>query len=378
MDWKKYLEKIYYDPKHPASYSSPKKLLKAIRAEGRWDISFGKIKKWLSSQDTYTSHHPSRKRFKRNVVHVDGIDEQWDMDLMDMTYVSKHNDGYQFILVAIDIFSRYGWAVAIKSKKANDVLKGIEEIFDSTGRRPRTIRMDKGSEFVNAKVKTFLEGDKILHSVTQNEVKANYVERWIKTIKGRLSRYFQEKNTFAYLKILPDIVNSYNTYHRLIKRTPASVTEQNQLDLWQQMYVKPYVTKNKVAKKKVAKKKKKKKNPFRYKVGDTVRISHLRNVFTREYDQKWTGEVFTITRRLLRNDIPIYKVKDYSGEDIRGTFYQPELQKVDFDESNSFKIEKIVGRRGRGKNKQLKKRWVGWPKKYDQWLPETAIQRLGK
>ena len=55
-------------------------------------------------------------------------------------------------------------------------MKGIEEIFDSTGRRPRTIRTDKGSEFVNAKVKTFLEGDKILHSVTQNEVKANYVE----------------------------------------------------------------------------------------------------------------------------------------------------------------------------------------------------------
>ena len=105
MDWKKYLEKIYYDPKHPASYSIPKKLLKAIRAEGKRDISFGKIKKWLSSQDTHTSHHPSRKRFKRNVVHVDGIDEQWDMDLMDMTYVSKHNDGYQFILVAIDIFS---------------------------------------------------------------------------------------------------------------------------------------------------------------------------------------------------------------------------------------------------------------------------------
>ena len=82
--------------------------------------------------------------------------------------------------------------------------------------------------------------------------------------------------------------------------------------------------------------------------------------------------------RLLRKDIPVYKVKDYSGEDIRGTFYQPELQKVDFDENNSFKIEKIVGRRGRGKNKQLKIRWVGWPKKYDQWLPETAIQRLGK
>ena len=214
MDWTKYLERIYYDPKHPASYSSPYKLLKAIRAEGKWDISLGKIKKWLSGQDTYTMHRPSRKKFTRNKVVVDAMDELWDMDLIDMSYVSKYNDGYLFILVIVDIFSRYAWAVPIKSKKAVDVLRGLHLLFDSTERRPITIRSDKGSEFVNKTVARFFEDNSILHSVTQNEVKANYVERWIKTLKGRLSRYFQDKNTFAYLKILPDIVNSYNhTYH---------------------------------------------------------------------------------------------------------------------------------------------------------------------
>ena len=142
------------------------------------------------------------------------------------------------------------------------------------------------------------------------------------------------------------------------------------------MYVEPYITKKKVAKKKVVKKKKEKKNPFRYKVGDTVRISHLRNVFTREYDQKWTGEVFTITRRLLRNDIPVSKVKDYSGEDIRGTFNQPELQRVDFDSEKSFKIEKVVKKRGRGKNEEFLVRWKNWPKKYDSWVKSAEIEEL--
>ena len=364
------MERIYYDPKHPASYSSPKKLLKAIRAEGNRDISLGKIKKWLSGQDTYTMHRPSRKKFTRNKVVVDAMDELWDMDLIDMTYMSKYNDGYLFILAIVDIFSRYAWAVPIKSKKAVDVLSGLHLLFDSTERRPITIRSDKGSEFVNKTVARFFEDNVILHSVTQNEVKANYVERWIKTLKGRLSRYFQDKNTFAYLKILPDIVNSYNhTYHRSIKRTPASVTEQNQLDLWQQMYVEPYIPKKKVVKKE-------KKNSFRYKVGDTVRISHLRNVFTREYDQKWTGGVFTITSRLMRNDIPVYKVKDYAGEDIRGTFYQPELQRVDLDSKKSFKIEKVLKKRGRGKNEEFLIRWKIWPKKYDSWVKSSEIEEL--
>ena len=228
------------------------------------------------------------------------------------------------------------------------MLRGLHLLFDSTERRPITIRSDKGSEFVNKTVARFFEDNAILHSVTQNEVKANYVERWIKTLKGRFSGYFLDKNTFAYQKILLDVVNSYNhTYHRSIKRTPAGVTEQNQLDLWQQMYVEPYVPKV------VKKEKSKTKHPFRYKVGDTVRISHLRNVFTREYNQKWTGEVFTITRRLLRNDIPVYKVKDYSGEDIRGTFYQPELQRVDLDSKQSFKIETVLRKRGRGKHEEF-------------------------
>lgn len=384
MRWEEYLKAIYYDPKHAGSYSSPKKLWRVVRAGGKFVVSLNKIKKWLSRQDTYTMHRPSRKRFKRNIIVVDGMDELWDMDLMDMNNVSQYNDGYRFVLVAIDVFSRYGWAIPIESKKADDVVKGLRGIFDSTTRRPATVRTDKGSEYVNAKVKHFFAKNNVHFTTTQNEVKANYVERWIKTIKGRLSRYFQENDTFDYLKILPDVVNSYNnTYHRSIKKTPASVNKGNELDLWQQLYVEPHIGK-KVASKKAAskkksikrKKKKKPKDPLRYKIGDAVRISHLRNVFTREYDQKWTGEVFTITQRLLRNGIPVYRVKDYGGDNIKGTFYQPELQKVDFDEDKAFKIEKIVKTRGKGKKKEHLVLWKNWPKKYQSWVKSSDLESL--
>ncbi len=174
------------------------------------------------------------------------------------------------------------------------------------------------------------------------------------------------------MKVLNDFIDSYNhTYHRSIKRTPASVNEKNELDLWQQLYVEPYIPK--LPKKKTERKKKRKKKPFKYKIKDTVRISHLRNVFTREYDQKWTGEVFTITHRLLRNGIPVYRVKDYSGERITGTFYEQELQGVDFDPDKIFKIEKVLETKGRGQHKQYLVHWKNWPKKYDSWVKNVHI-----
>ena len=69
---------------------------------------------------------------------------------------------------------------------------------------------------------------------------------------------------------------------------------------------------------------------------------------------------------------------DFLNTNIEGIFYQNELQNIEFDPDQAFKVEKIADRRGRGRNKQVKVRWLGWPTKYDQWLPETAIQMMGR
>jgi hypothetical protein len=81
-------------------------------------------------------------------------------------------------------------------------------------------------------------------------------------------------------------------------------------------------------------------------VGDKVRISEISSNFDREYDQKWSGEISIVFRRSLRNSISVYKLKDFNDEAIAGTFYQPELQKVDAREEDTFKIEKILKTRG--------------------------------
>ena len=92
--WKDYLKDIYYNPKHPAAFSGPSKLHKVLKNDGRYNIGVHKIRQWLQDQ------------FKRNRVISDGIDALWDVDLADVSNLTKYNDNIKFLLIAIDVFSR--------------------------------------------------------------------------------------------------------------------------------------------------------------------------------------------------------------------------------------------------------------------------------
>jgi hypothetical protein len=138
MDWEEYLQKIYYDPKYPGSYSGPQKLYDAIRVEGKFKIGLARIKKWLKSQQTYTLTRSARTRIKRNTVTVAGLDAQWDMDLADVANVSDKNDTVRFLLVMIDIFSRFLWVRPLKSKKGEEVTVAIGDVFRE-GRQPTMV-----------------------------------------------------------------------------------------------------------------------------------------------------------------------------------------------------------------------------------------------
>ena len=118
-----------------------------------------------------------------------------------------------------------------------------------------------------------------------------------------------------------------------------------------------------------------KKVKFLFKVGNKVRISHLWSAFQREYDIKWSGEIFKISNRFVRQGQPIYKIIDWFNKPVKGTFYQKELQKVNVSNADIFKIEKILKYKGRGKNKQAKIRWLNWPKRFDSWIPVSELKK---
>ena len=203
-------------------------------------------------------------------------------------------------------------------------------------------------------------------------------------MKAKLYRYITYKQSHCYVDKLQDLVKNYNaTYHRTNGMAPVKETKADETNLWWRMYwpkKTPVIVKTKSVRK-----------AFKLKIGDHVRISHLRNIFTREYDEKWSGEIFLVSERRLRGGIPIYRLKDYLNEDIKGTFYQPELQKVELRESDVFReiefnkskipqnefktnVEKTLKTKRRERNKQYFVKWLHWPSKFNSWINAGNIQ----
>ena len=136
-----------------------------------------------------------------------------------MTALSKDNNGVKFLLLVIDIFSKYGWIVPLKDKKGETVANPLKTIFKE--RKPGKLWTDKGREFYNKDVKELVN----LYS-TENEEKSSIVERWIRTMKEKMWKYFTDNNTYTYMDVLPELVEDYNnTVHSSIKMTPIDASK---------------------------------------------------------------------------------------------------------------------------------------------------------
>ena len=134
------------------------------------------VRKWLLDQDAFSLLQPVKYRFKRQRVITRGIDDMWDVHLADMANIADHNEGNRFLLIVIDVFSKYLWVQPIPNKSHGSIIKAFEPIFQQTTKRPRTLRTDNGTEFKNRWVKQFLKKECIHAYTTKNETKANYLK----------------------------------------------------------------------------------------------------------------------------------------------------------------------------------------------------------
>ena len=281
---------------------------------------------------------------------VSGNNKIWAADLADMRALSKENDGYNFLLLVIDIFNKYGWIKPLKDKKGETIVNALKEIFKESGRRPAKLWTDKGREFFNKDVRDLVE----LYA-TENEEKSSIAERWIRTMKEKMFKYFTDYNTNKYIDVLPDLVEDYNnTVHSSTKLTPTDASkEENELKVWRNLYPDRYKTSRL--------------NP-KFSVGDEVRITKKKKVFEKGYTTRWTEEIFTIKE--IRETNPItYKLEDLQGEEIKGTFYEPELQKT---EQQIYRIEKIIKKE---KGRSFVK-WKGYPDKFNSWVDNKDLINL--
>ena len=297
------LKKLYLDPKFPGSYSSAYKFYQEVK-NIHPKVTLKKVNEFLKSQDAYTLHKRTRKpKFRRTLVFKPR--DLWQIDLLDMQKYSKENDGYRYICVIIDCFSRYVWVKPLKNKTGKATVKALALLL--MNERPKLIQADQGTEFFNRDVKRMLEafGPKLYHTYTDK--KAAIVERVQRTLRGRLGRLFTKRGNFKWIDKIDDIVTAYNnTHHSSIKMKPADVDEEHIANIFFNSL--PNLKKT-----------------IKFSNGDRVRILIKKNQFAKEFEKSWSEEIFKIKR--IQNTNPItYLIEDLDGEDIIGGFYTEELQ----------------------------------------------------
>lgn len=358
------LKSIYYNPGHYAGFGGVRNLVRAVREEGFESTSSQRVKNWLMKQDAYTLHKPVRKSFKRNQVRVRGIDENWQADLVDVQNLKQFNGGYRYLLTCIDVLSKYAWAVPLKSKLSKDVVKAFESILQE-GRVPIALHTDKGSEFINKDFQKCLKAHAIHFFTTENEMKGFCIERFHRTLRTRMAKYFTYHNTYKYIPILKELLKGYNaTTHSSIGMKPSEVTIENQHRALNALY----------GQRKEGEKKTVKPFSFKFHIGDQVRVSKVKMRFAKGYEANWSEEIFTIAACVKRKP-PVYKIEDYNGEQLRGTFYETELQTVKKAKEDRYLVEKVIRTRVRNKSKQYFVRWKGYGKEFDSWVERVADKR---
>ena len=112
----------------------------------------------------------------------------------------------------------------------------------------------------------------------------------------------------------------------------------------------------------------------KFKVGDVVRIGKKKKTFEKGFTTNWTEELFTIIQVQPTNPWT-YKIKDWKGEEVKGTFYEPELQK---SKQTVFRVEKVLKRRVKNGQKEIYVKWMGYPKTFNSWIAaDKDVEKYG-
>merc|ERR1711893_579606 len=111
----------------------------------------------------------------------------------------------------------------------------------------------------------------------------------------------------------------------------------------------------------------------KFKVGDTVRIWKFKRVFDRGYHENFTTQYFKIRKVMTNLPVVRYELEDILGEKIIGSFFENEL--VPFEGMEFHRI-KVIDTKGKGKNKKYLVHYLGWPEKFNEWVPEERLKDI--
>jgi transposase InsO family protein len=256
----------------------------------------------------------------KNTRHVvtKGKDDVWAADTLHLfnnsESIVEENRGYGYVLVVLDCFTRFAWAIPMKSVNAVNAWTAFNSILRSSERKPESLWVDQGSEFVGGNFSKNLKDNDITMYHTYNQGKSVMAERLIRTIREKLGPLMTMYETKRWIDLLPQIMHDYNytDIHSTIQMTPyqASNLDPSRSQL---LWFHQYVHNHRVGPK--------------YQVGDWVRIWHGPGRYTKKsMSRRWQDEKFVVAEVRTRTNPVTYRIKGTDGDVIIGSYYEHELR----------------------------------------------------
>lgn len=304
------LLQVYSDPKHSAGFSYPQKLYQAVKPYG---VTKNQVHHFLAGQNSYTQHKQGYYKYLRRPVTSPTINNLLQADLMVIEKYHRTNSHYKYLLIVIDVLSRFLHIFPLKSKQGKEIAPILDQLFSSLTPKVNYFQTDFGKEFHNKFVDVIMKKHHVKLFSTHSKVGASVAERVIKTIRSRLQKFLTHNKTTKFIHIIQDIVDSYNnTTHSRHSMKPKDVNQANQLQVWHSSFGKFF--------------RKNKKQVRKFKVNDFVRILITKNIFEKGSDKTFSNTIYTVADVI--NSIPVmYKLRDSHGI-VAGSFYNEELIKV--------------------------------------------------
>jgi len=317
------LRKLYYDP--TIGLTSANKFFDKIKHLG---FSQKQVREFIREQATFQiNKEPTKKDYIP--ILAPRVNAQWQLDLADFTKLKRHNAGMGWILVAVDVYSRKAWAEALKDKTEPSVVNGFKEITlqaidedtkieaklneEKQSSLPESITTDKGSEFVNNRMKQLLVTNKIKQYVADpgDKHRTAIAERFIQTLRKLIKRYQTANQTQNWYDGLQELVKNYNNAtHSTLDATPNEV------------YYGFKPPGNLIKDDKVERK------TQTFKIGDRVRILNSSTIFTKQSSaQKYSRAIYKIVG-IEQNSYKVANITDKDEKPLVKSYRPYQLQLI--------------------------------------------------
>ena len=250
--------------------------------------SHSQVKEFIAKQNIHQVFKPNqniKKKFK--YILSSAPNEMYQIDLLDYKKFGTRNKGFCYVLIMVDIYSRFAYCEAIKNKSPVDILAAFKSLTEKN--LPHSIFHDDGKEWMGI-FKKYIDDEDIvdLKTETGDHHSLGIIDRFSRTIKTMIYKYMTANNRADYTTVLPILTDLYNTKPHSsldgISPSDASKTNENKTIIDTINFHKQIHNKKVSAIK----------NENQIKAGDTVRIEHKKGIFTKGYTVNFSTETYKV------------------------------------------------------------------------------------